>query len=57
MVVQDNMARIILENGITHVVHLATLLSGQFRPNRVAAAPPVCRTCLVLHQEVPYTQH
>jgi hypothetical protein len=27
-VLQDNMARIILENGITHVVHFATLLSG-----------------------------
>lgn len=26
---QDNMARIILENGITHVIHLATLLSGR----------------------------
>lgn len=26
---QDNMARIILENGITHVIHLATLLSGK----------------------------
>lgn len=26
---KDNMARIILENGITHVVHLATLLSGR----------------------------
>jgi hypothetical protein len=26
---KDNMARIILENGCTHVVHLATLLSGE----------------------------
>jgi hypothetical protein len=25
---KDNMARIILENGITHVIHFATLLSG-----------------------------
>lgn len=25
---KDNMARIILENGVTHVIHLATLLSG-----------------------------
>jgi hypothetical protein len=29
--VQDNMARIILENGITHVIHFATLLSGKLR--------------------------
>ena len=26
---KDNMARLMLENGITHVVHLATLLSGE----------------------------
>jgi UDP-glucose 4-epimerase len=26
---KDNMARLMLENGITHVVHLATLLSGK----------------------------
>lgn len=31
---KDNMARIILENGITHVLHLATLLSGQLGAQR-----------------------
>jgi hypothetical protein len=34
---QDNMARIILENGITHVVHFATLLSGACRTASTAA--------------------
>ncbi|KAF6266777.1 hypothetical protein COO60DRAFT_1632820 [Scenedesmus sp. NREL 46B-D3] len=36
---KDNMARIILENGITHVVHFATLLSGAARPASTAAQP------------------
>lgn len=47
---KDNMARIILENGITHVIHLATLLS--VRCTLMAQAPFVflsshCQCCLV----------
>jgi hypothetical protein len=37
-VAQDNMARIILENGITHVVHFATLLSGAPPAQQAAVA-------------------
>jgi len=44
---RDNMARLILENGVTHVVHLATLLSAVGERNPALALKVNIHGCQV----------